>query len=441
MDDDENVKCALQLAWDISSAQSSLERWQSLAEREGWDCKEYLPSLVKVFGASWYFTRFIFFRGQDILPLLENLQNTDFSSEAVSACLQQLNFTGDTEEDMEVLRCAKNEIMLQLLTAKLEGHITQPLLEKHLTTLAEVVLKTTLKLLDRDNQDTGKKIAIMAMGRMAGQEMNFGSDLDLIFLYSKQDSGEQSQLIRYIQKLQRYIAMPSPAGNLYDIDMRLRPHGTSGTLISPVEYFLEFHSAERETWERQMMTRCRVIHDPGNLTAVALEQVSDYVYKNYDENLVRQDVLSMRARVQNELGCPAGKFEIKRGKGGIMDIDFISHFLQLCHGYKHHELKTTSTRDALSKLKDLGLLSQQVCYELLKAYDFLKTVEGVLRVADMKNISAFSREARDLKVLSRAMGFRNDKSGKQAEAFLEKYRDITNNVRQHFINVVGELPD
>src|SRR3972149_4196687 len=99
------------------------------------------------------------------------------------------------------------------------------------------------------------------MRRLAPRELDFGSDLDLIFLYAEKSGGDAGGLMRQIRMLLRHIALPAPSGILYEIDMRLRPHGTSGTLISPVHYFIEYHTGKPAIWERQMMTRCRPVVD------------------------------------------------------------------------------------------------------------------------------------------------------------------------------------
>src|SRR3972149_138053 len=113
--------------------------------------------------------------------------------------------------------------------------------------------------------------------------------------------------------------------------MRLRPHGNAGTLISPLNTFIEYHKAGREVWERQMMTRCRAVAGDPHLAESLLEKLIPCVYSRQDGSL-RSEVIRMRKLVQHELGSPAGKYDIKRGEGGIMDIDFISHYLQLRHG-------------------------------------------------------------------------------------------------------------
>ena len=271
--------------------------------------------------------------------------------------------------------------------------------------------------------------------------MNFGSDLDLIFLYSDKSGSEIEGMMRQIRTLLRHIALPAPAGILYEIDMRLRPHGTSGTLISPVHYFVEYHSGQREIWERQMMTRCRPLVDRQALAAQALAAITPLIYASRDPDLLRSEILQMRKKVQDELGTPKEKYELKRGSGGIMDIDFLTHFLQLAHGHKCPALQTASTRNALRQLARFGIIDNVQSGELLDAYDFLKKLEGVLRVADLKNISAFSSNIHDAgnQRLNRAMGYIDDDRKSATDKFMQEYLEITRKVRGHFTALVGNL--
>jgi len=122
-----------------------------------------------------------------------------------------------------------------------------------------------------------------------------------------------------------------------------------------------------------------------------------------------------------------------------MDIDFITHYLQLLHGWKQQSLQTPSTRQALRKLNTQGLLDGSSCQELIEAYNYLKRIEGALRMFDMKSISAFSKQPAEVYSLARAMGYFNKDMAHSSELFLENYLDIVKNVRQKFIKILGEL--
>jgi len=113
----------------------------------------------------------------------------------------------------------------------------------------------------------------------------------------------------------------------------------------------------------------------------------------------------MRLRVERELGRPMGRLELKRGRGGIMDVDFICHFLQLGHGRRIPTLQSCSTRDILVLSEQAGILTQESARELRQGYEFLRRLETCLRLFDLKNVSSFSLEPDDCMPLLRAMGF------------------------------------
>lgn len=436
---DKTILEAIDQAWDSKAAESNMERWLSISQREGWeDSLSNTALLTLLFGASWYFTRFVFFRGRDILEYFDQTELPDLTLQGILAKLHEIPRTDDLEQEFEYLRINKNMVMLQIFLGSLRGDLDQQQQELALTNLAEATLHTTLDLLIGETLDSAAELAILAMGRMAGQEMNYGSDLDLIFLYDRASGEEQNDLIRKIQSLLRHIALPSAHGVLYEIDMRLRPHGTSGTLISPASYFIEYHQSDREIWERQMMTRCRPVLDQSGLATGSLQSIEPFIYGTFDEDHLRAEIIAMRGRVEKELGRPKGKIEIKRGVGGIMDIDFLTHFLQLKYGHEHAKLKTPSTRRALYEAAELGLIGREQKDGLLNAYDYLKRIESALRVMDMKSISAFSDTPGDNYRLARAMGHMENNLDAAAECFLDEYRQITGRVRGHFKAVVGD---
>jgi glutamate-ammonia-ligase adenylyltransferase len=433
---DDKINTALTKAWHRRSAESSLERWLEVSAREDWgDFSDKLPLLVSVFGASWYFTRYIFYLGRDIIPLFDNALTQRFDRPALLDRLGGMDAGIDLEQRLEQLRLLKNGVMLQILLAYLCGATSQPQVELALTHLAEATLMRMLEIFDLTGGSSQHRLAVLGMGRMAGYEMTFGSDLDLIFLYKDLSGDEGHALSRNIRLLLRHLAMASSAGNLYEVDMRLRPHGTSGALLTTVGSFLHYHAAEREIWERQVMTRCRPVIDQHGLGAAALDEIKPFIYCACAEAALRHEILAMRARVEQEKGRESGKFNVKQGRGGLMDIDFISHFFQLRYGGSDPDLQTCSTRKALEVLAGRALLAPEVSHELLAAYDFLKQVESCIRLFDMKSISSIARQAQANHPLAQALGYGNDVDG-----FMDKYQSVTDGVRQHFTELLGNLP-
>lgn len=421
--------------WHRDSAAASLERWQQVSAAEGWgEVPRDRAALARVFGASWFFTRYLFFRGPEAAQLIDAVAAGGTAElEAGWRELEQFDCNGDAEQRVEQLRLLKNGIMLRVLLLWLDGRLGQEQAEAALTRLAEQVLRLLLALLVFTD-GTIQRAAVLGMGRLAGAEMNFGSDLDLVFLHDSPSGHDPGTLPRHVRSLLRHIAAASPAGSLYEVDMRLRPHGTSGALITSVAAFAEYHAGARETWERQMMTRCRPVCDPQGVGARAMQQLLPRIYAPHPAPALREEIRGMRLRVERELGRPQGRSEVKRGRGGLMDLDFIAHYLQLAHGHEHRELRTCSTRGALRAAAAAGLLDAAAAVELLAAYDWLKRVEACLRLFDMKSVSSFRNESASLAPL--AYGMNCDGDGAR---FLEAYRARTDAVRAQFEAVLGML--
>ena len=434
-EDNDKVKTALAESWHRDSAESSLERLLEISAREGWgDISEQLPSIVNVFGASWFFTRYIFFLGRDAISLIDSAQSMCFDLPEILNRLGGIDHRAEAEQRLDQLRLLKNGVMLQILVNYLRGISSQQQAERALTLLADATLIRMLEIFGLTLGSSHYHLSVLGMGRMAGYEMTFGSDLDLIFLYEDLSGDEGHILSRKIRLLLRHLAMASSSGSLYDVDMRLRPHGTSGALLTTMNSFIHHHSTEREIWERQGMTRCRTIIDQDDMGAGALAEISPYIFANYDEAFLRSEILYMRHRVQNEKGTESGKYNVKQGRGGLMDIDFITHYFQLCHGSSIIELQTCSTREALNILTWKGLLTTETSQDLLSHYDFLKRVEACIRLFDMKSVSAFPMQPERNRPLARAMGYGDD-----VEEFMEKYLSVTDGVRNYFTELVGDL--
>jgi glutamate-ammonia-ligase adenylyltransferase len=427
------VTHAIEQAWNRDVAKKSMERWLELCEKEGWKhTPQNLPLLTRIFGASWYFTRFIFVNGSDIADLIDQEPSDDLTALDCTAMLEEALEYGELEACLERLRILKNRVMLQILIAYLRQVFDQARTEYSLTCLAEATLDITARLFRLARENSSNDVTILGMGRMAGYEMTFGSDLDIIFLYDGSGNDMDPRTEKQIRSLLRHIAVQTPAGMLYDVDMRLRPHGNAGVLVTSYKSFLEYHSRERDIWERQMMTRCRPILDVNDDARKLMDRVKRQIYARYDEDHLRSEIVTMRKRVQKELGSPSGKFEIKRGRGGIMDIDFITHYYQLAYGHDQDKLQTCSTRTVLQLASILGFLDSVGSDELLVTYDFLKRVEMSLRLFDMKSISAFPSEPEANTNLARAMGFEDG----EEEQFLNHYKSVTNSVRNSFNRIL-----
>ncbi len=425
---------AAAMAWRPESAASSLERWDTVCGQEGWgDIPRDEAMLARVFGASWYFTRFLFYAGAGAAAYIDSPMPMADSAADMQRQLRSDGLAADLETALDQLRLGKNAFMLSALVRWLRGELPAAELEAALSRLAEAVLGVSLEIFELTPGQLGEDFAVLGMGRLAGGEMSFGSDLDLIFLLPGSGGHESAEVARRVRRFLRHIAAAAPLGALYEVDMRLRPHGTAGALITSVQSFIDYHSAEREVWERQMMTRCRPVFDPSGLGAGALAQIRPCIYAEPDLAQLREAILAMRLRVERELGRPRGRLELKRGRGGVMDVDFVCHYLQLGHGRRVPALQSCSTRDILTCSEQAGLLPAEAAGELRRGYEFLRRLETCLRLFDLKNVSSFSIEPEDCMPLLRAMGF----AEAGPEAFAGAARDVMSGLRSQLERILG----
>ena len=431
---------ALDSAWNKAIARSSMERWLAVCKQNSWDpCPENLPLLASLFGASWYFTRFVFFRGHEIASYFVDLPSQTFSYTSLNTEFKEACVGQDPVARFEALRMIKNEKMLGIFLRQLSGLEQQEQVEQALSVLAEVTLSQAMEILAESEPQIKAKVAVFAMGPMAGGEMNFGSDLDLIFLYPDNASALAGHISAFVRKLIRQITARSAAGMLYELDTRLRPYGNAGVLVSSERSFLDYHRAKRDIWERQMMIRCRAIVDPRSLASSSLRKIQASIYQHFDADYLRQEIRKVRALVEGKLGGQSNQYDLKRGAGGIMDIDFLVQYMQLLHGHQDETLRTASTRQVLRQLIKAGGIAKHNGDCLLFAYDFLKKLENRLRVFDMKSVSAFSKAPTKVVELARSMDYREEIMENATQKFITDYVEQTQAVRGIFIDHLSQI--
>jgi glutamate-ammonia-ligase adenylyltransferase len=232
---------------------------------------------------------------------------------------------------------------------------------------------------------------VLAMGKFGGRELNYHSDLDLIFLYEAEGvtfharrtrrSSETTNNQHFFSELgQRIIKVANelgPNGRLYAIDPRLRPSGRSGALATSLDelkrYFVE---GQGQLWERQALCKARVVYGSPQAAARTLKAVAEAAYEIPWQTTDAAEVRKMRLRLQET----AKPNDIKRGAGGIVDIEFIAQMLQLKHGGEFPAVRVPGTRDALAALHTAGLLAADDFEFLTASYMTLRTIEGRLRL-------------------------------------------------------------
>ncbi|EED36527.1 glutamate-ammonia-ligase adenylyltransferase [Luminiphilus syltensis NOR5-1B] len=236
-----------------------------------------------------------------------------------------------------------------------------------------------------------QQLIVLAMGKQGGGELNLSSDIDLIFAYpdSGSTSGGRDELsnqeffIKVGQAVIRYLDAPTVDGFVFRVDMRLRPYGESGALVGSYDALETYYQEQGREWERYALMKARAVTGTPEALEPLETMIRSFVYRRYTDFGVLESLRQMKDMIAAEALRNNLQNNIKKGRGGIREIEFIAQCLQLIHGGKQVELQVRSTREALKLLGEFDLLPLQAVQELLGAYDFLRICEhGLQGMAD-----------------------------------------------------------
>lgn len=276
------------------------------------------------------------------------------------------------------------QIIRQHMNAYTSGPTIANIADAAINTLCPAVKK---EFVSKHGVLEGGDMAVVALGKLGGQDMTVGSDLDLLFIYTHENNhsdGEKTlSPIPYFTRLgQRYIsALTAPAaeGSLYQVDMRLRPSGNAAPLVSALKSFVQYHENDAWTWERMALTRARVICSGNDLRRKTEEAIRSILTMPQKPDQLLKDVAAMRVRLLE--GRPiAGPWDIKNIRGGLVDIEFITQYLQLRHAPKNPNILRSNPEKALIELLSHGILKEQTADQLIKALKLWRNIQGITRL-------------------------------------------------------------
>ncbi len=365
--------------------------------------------------------------------------------------LELLNLMARVENIEDVLvtiRRWANDKRFQVGVLRLLLKIDQNKSAKTLSNIADSAInalftKIEEEIVTQHGRISGSSIAILAMGKLGSQTMTPESDLDLVFVYDLPKNSKGSDGTKplspghYFSRLiQRFItAMTSQTseGSLYEVDMRLRPSGTSGPIASSLESFKHYNFQESWTWEQMALTRSRIIIAPNCLARKITCIIDSTLRRQRDPVYLLADVNNMRERI---LKTHKTKFiwDIKHVRGGLIDLEFITQYLQLYHAYKHPDVIANDTKSALESLKRKKLIDPIAADDLLEALELWNGLQSMLRLT-------IPREARQLGKYGIPMSLREKLAyvggTSDYNALLIKMDLCTNKVSKHFNAIIS----
>jgi [glutamine synthetase] adenylyltransferase / [glutamine synthetase]-adenylyl-L-tyrosine phosphorylase len=287
-------------------------------------------------------------------------------------------FEPDIERQMDTLRHFKHARVFHLIAQELEGLLTVERLSDHLSEMADRLLGVTVDLCWRKLAGThvvAPAFAVIGYGKLGGKELGYGSDVDIVFLYRDEAAEAPETYARLAQRLNTWLTSFTAAGVLYESDLRLRPDGASGLLVSSVTAFEDYQRHKAWTWEHQALTRARFCAGDPAIGAVFEALRCAILRQRRDLAALRHDILEMRAKMLAEHRAGGG-FDLKQNRGGLIDVEFIVQYLVLAHAHEFSDLAANIGNIALlQRCAELGLIPAVLAQDSADAYRELRRLQ------------------------------------------------------------------
>lgn len=290
----------------------------------------------------------------------------------------------DTETQMDMMREAHHAQVLRLLAQDISGRLPLEKVSDHLSELADIMLELAISCAWRK---MGKRhvdpprFAIVSYGKLGGKELGYASDLDLIFLYDDAAPEAPENYARLAMRINTWISSQTPAGILFETDLRLRPNGDSGLLVSSVEAFRKYQLESAWVWEHQALTRARFSAGDRGIGAAFEKIRCEILQKPRGLPELKREVLAMRDKMLDAHARQSELFDLKQDPGGLIDVEFIVQTLVLGYARAYPELTGNLGNIALLKIAGrLGLIPMELAETVANAYREYRRTQHALRL-------------------------------------------------------------
>ncbi|HOJ33680.1 MAG TPA: bifunctional [glutamate--ammonia ligase]-adenylyl-L-tyrosine phosphorylase/[glutamate--ammonia-ligase] adenylyltransferase [Candidatus Hydrogenedentes bacterium] len=411
----------------------------------------YLRLFITLVDQSAYLTD-ILCRNPEFLSWLYeeiDLSKTPTLGELTESVMRMVSEVSTFDGRCKVVRRFRRREFLRIAARDLFAHLPLEIVTEDLSNLAdaclhavywsareELVAKYGVPLAgSKGNGGTSEAtFCILALGKLGGKELNFSSDIDLVFLYSEEGetSGGHAGKIdngSFFCKLSEWIVKgvseETSEGHVFRVDVRLRPYGRVGALAVSLDSAFTYYQSAARMWEKQALIKARPAAGDLQLGEAFLERIRPLVFPKFFDDETLEEIRKVKSQTElyiEEKGLT--DLEVKRGRGGIRDIEFTVQMLQLLNGGRFPEIRERSTLGALRALGFSGLLSALEADVLATNYVFLRTVEHRLQLKEGLQTHTLPREPSELSGLSLRLGY------KDADSFLRDYRERTETNRK-----------
>lgn len=318
------------------------------------------------------------------------------------------------DDALDALRRIYRIEQVDIATRDISGAVTLEHVGLWLADLADATLEAALAIARRALPEGSApcRLAVIAMGKTGARELNYISDVDVIFVAEAPEGTDEAAALKtathLASGLMRACSATTGEGAIWEVDAGLRPEGKQGALVRTLHSHSEYYQRWAKTWEFQALLKARCAAGDRELGARYEDMAATLVWSAADRPDFVSDVQAMRKRVEAHIPASVADRELKLGPGGLRDVEFSVQLLQLVHGRTDVMLRSPTTLTALESLATWGYVGRADASTLADAYRFLRTLEHRIQLRRMQRTHTMPTDPHDLRVLARSLGFRAD---------------------------------
>jgi [glutamine synthetase] adenylyltransferase / [glutamine synthetase]-adenylyl-L-tyrosine phosphorylase len=376
-------------------------------------------------------------RHPDAVEALRTLEGVDvaLTADAVAAAVEASDDHDDQAAGIAAIRRAATA---DITARDLTGVADVAEVGAELARLAEAVLTGALRGVHRQvaGDAPRARLAVIGMGKLGGQELNYVSDVDVVFVHEPVDPDDTDEAVgreakQVLSRLLELLNASTTMGRTYEIDPTLRPEGRHGPLSRPVASFVAYWERYAKTWEFQALLKARPVAGDLDLGNELLTAAEPFLWREELNPEVVAEIRDMKSRIEAKPEVVRhGERQLKLGPGGIRDIEFTVQLLQLVHGRGDRSLRHTGTLPTLEALVHNGYVAEEDAAAFADAYRMLRTVEHRLQLAHERRTHTLPDDPERHEWLARSMGYRGEPDHPAREAFLRDLSQVQTRVRE-----------
>jgi len=321
----------------------------------------------------------------------------------------------------DALRVAYRRLLLRLAARDLAHEAGVDDVAAELSDLAAATLEAALAIATREVEGAEEvRLAVVAMGKCGGHELNYVSDVDVIFVHE----GPDDVAVRLASTLMRICSEHTAEGTIWPVDAALRPEGKAGVLSRTLAGHVAYYERWASTWEFQALLKARPVAGDTELGHAYVEQLEPLVWRAAERDGFVADTQAMRRRVVDNIPTRDADRELKLGVGGLRDVEFAVQLLQLVHGRADPSLRVPATLSALARLTEGGYVGREDGEALHASYSFLRSLEHRLQLRRLRRTHVVPREEESLRHLGRSMGYLREPAQSLERALADHRREV-----------------